>query len=102
MSTKDAPHSSTSQSLWMGKSEELNRLSFFQSRPDFIVFGLAWNLTGPQWGQVNPSRKYYNMEPNYCLDDFFALRRIITLVDLNVLKDKKIYDFLLYYERMSS
>jgi len=32
------------------KSKELNRLSFFWSRVDFTIFGLSWNLAGPQWG----------------------------------------------------
>ena len=33
---------------------------------------------GPQWGQVNPawSIQCYAAEPN-CLDDFFALRRVM-------------------------
>ena len=65
-----------------GKLEEWIRLSFFWSRPHFTIFKLTWNLAGTQWGQVNPTRSIqcYVAEPNYYLDNFFTLRRVITRV----------------------
>jgi len=48
MSTTDTPHSSTSQSLWMGSRRSGTNYHFFQSCPDFTIFGMALNLAGPQ------------------------------------------------------